>query len=339
MRARAGADRGAERALRAAGAGVVAEGSDEPAKIEAGQTAAEGIAIPRPPRGAQILAAVRHTRRLRGDGARGGDRPGAGELGRRGLFVEPTAALVWAAALMAQRHPALRGIDGDGPAWDEARWLASGSVVVPLCGSGLKSGGSDSDARAGRSTSSASRSGAPGEYDRNSDGSDSSSSTSRGRPVGSRNQVHPRVQQLLARPRHRVEHLARPASRSAGLGSRATDVLLDVDHPSPGPGRPAASGPCGSRASTRRRRTAARSRRRRRPRLRYGCTITWRPAASSSATCSRALGPRRRGGIGPCRSTPPRSCGLTTYSPAGGSHSSPGADERRGRRRRGTRPR
>jgi threonine synthase len=118
-----------------------AEGSDEPIEVEAGDTAAEGIAIPRPPRGAQILAAVRHTGGCVVTVPEEAIAPAQAQLGRRGLFVEPTAALVWAAALTSQRHPALRGIGGDGPAWDEARSLASGPVVVPLCGSGLKSAG------------------------------------------------------------------------------------------------------------------------------------------------------------------------------------------------------
>lgn len=116
------------------------EGSDEPAEVTAGQTAAEGIAIPHPARGAQILAAVRHTGGCVVAVPEEAIAPAQALLGRRGLFVEPTAALVWAAALMTQRHPAPQGLGGDGPAWDEARSLASLSVVVPLCGSGLKSG-------------------------------------------------------------------------------------------------------------------------------------------------------------------------------------------------------
>ena len=84
------------------------EGSDEPAEVTAGQTAAEGIAIPHPARGAQILAAVRHTGGCVVAVPEEAIAPAQAVLGRRGLFVEPTAALVWAAALMTQRHPAPR---------------------------------------------------------------------------------------------------------------------------------------------------------------------------------------------------------------------------------------
>jgi hypothetical protein len=53
--------------------------------------------------------------------------------------VEPTAALTWAAALLARDHPALADLAAPGDGWRRARELAAGSVVVPLCGSGLKS--------------------------------------------------------------------------------------------------------------------------------------------------------------------------------------------------------
>lgn len=115
-----------------------AAGATEPVPIEAGETAAEGIAIPRPPRGAQILAAVRA-----GDGcivevAEEAIAPARTELAGRGLFVEPTAALTWAAALIARNHPALEGAAARGRGWDRARELATATVVAPLCGSGLK---------------------------------------------------------------------------------------------------------------------------------------------------------------------------------------------------------
>jgi threonine synthase len=79
---------------------------------------AEGIAIARPARGAQILAAVRAT---------GGtivtvtdDQVHAAHaaLARAGLYVEPTSAVCWA-AIQAGAAPS--------------------SAVAPLCGSGLKS--------------------------------------------------------------------------------------------------------------------------------------------------------------------------------------------------------
>jgi threonine synthase len=112
----------------------------EPAEIEAGETAAEGIAIPRPPRGAQILAAVRASHGCIVEVPEEAIAPARTELAGRGLFVEPTAALTWAAALIARSHPGLAGLAGQGHAWDRARELASASLVVPLCGSGLKSG-------------------------------------------------------------------------------------------------------------------------------------------------------------------------------------------------------
>jgi threonine synthase len=84
-------------------------------------TIAEGIAIAAPPRGAQILVAVRASGgtvlTVEDDAiARAQDL-----LARQGLFVEPTAAATVAGAMA---------------------WLASdapGSVALPLCGAGLKS--------------------------------------------------------------------------------------------------------------------------------------------------------------------------------------------------------
>jgi threonine synthase len=101
-------------------------------------TVAEGIAVPAPPRGAQILAEVR---------AAGGAVLAVPEaaievaqrdLARRGLLVEPTAAVPWAAAL-ALRRGLPQVVSGRG-AWESAASLCAGVVVVPLCGSGLKSG-------------------------------------------------------------------------------------------------------------------------------------------------------------------------------------------------------
>jgi threonine synthase len=112
-------------------------GADQPAQIDARQTSAEGIAIPRPPRGAQILAAVRATDGCVVEVPEDAIAPAQVELAGRGLFVEPTAALTWAAALMARK--ALAGVAARGPGWERARELAARSVVVPLCGSGLKS--------------------------------------------------------------------------------------------------------------------------------------------------------------------------------------------------------
>ncbi|MBQ1112789.1 threonine synthase [Streptomyces sp. C3-3] len=84
-------------------------------------TLAEGIAIPRPPRARQILAAVR---------ASGGTfltvsedriREAQRDLAARGFYVETTGVACWAAVREGGR-------------------AALGSVVVPLCGAGLKTG-------------------------------------------------------------------------------------------------------------------------------------------------------------------------------------------------------
>ncbi|WP_254705797.1 threonine synthase [Streptomyces vilmorinianum] len=83
-------------------------------------TLAEGIAIPNPPRAAQILRAVRAT---------GGtfltvteDQLHAAQvdLARRGLFVESTGVACWAAVRATPQRPGL--------------------TVVPLCGAGAKTG-------------------------------------------------------------------------------------------------------------------------------------------------------------------------------------------------------
>jgi threonine synthase len=96
-----------------------------PAEIDGEPTIAEGIAIARPARGAQILAAVRDS---------GGtivtvtdDQVNAAHaaLARAGLYVEPTAAACWAALQAGLIDTSLRP-DG-GP-----------SAIAPLCGSGLK---------------------------------------------------------------------------------------------------------------------------------------------------------------------------------------------------------
>lgn len=95
-------------------------------EIAAHGTVAEGIAIARPARGPQILAAVRAT---------GGaiitvtdDQVHAAHacLARAGLYVEPTSAVCWA-AVQAGLIPATPRTDG------------LPSAVAPLCGSGLKS--------------------------------------------------------------------------------------------------------------------------------------------------------------------------------------------------------
>jgi threonine synthase len=90
-------------------------GLDVPAEIEPKQTAAEGIAIPNPVRGAEVLAAVRESGGRVVSVPETAIAPAARDLARRGLLVEPTAAVAWA-----------------------ARDQAIGATVIPLCGSGLK---------------------------------------------------------------------------------------------------------------------------------------------------------------------------------------------------------
>ncbi|GAA0986733.1 pyridoxal-phosphate dependent enzyme [Acrocarpospora macrocephala] len=101
-----------------------AAGLDEPGPVRPGRTLAEGIAIADPARGSRILAAVRDT---------GGAFVTVGEdeiaaasaaLAARGLWVEPTGAVSYAAVRR------LRGA--------ESPLLTGGPVVAPLCGSGLK---------------------------------------------------------------------------------------------------------------------------------------------------------------------------------------------------------
>ncbi|MDJ0339376.1 threonine synthase [Cryobacterium sp. PH31-O1] len=117
---------------------AVAQGLDAPVPVEGGATIAEGIAIAAPPRGRQILAAVRAT---------GGtviavtDRQTAAarqHLAAEGLYVEPTSAVCFAAVRAAADHT----YDADSPTWRvAATLLTAGSVVVPLCGAGLKAPG------------------------------------------------------------------------------------------------------------------------------------------------------------------------------------------------------
>lgn len=89
---------------------------------EAAPTLAEGIAIPQPPRARQILAAVR---------ASGGTfltvtedqiRYAQKDLAARGFYVETTGVACWAAVR------------------DSAAHVPQGSVVLPLCGAGVKTG-------------------------------------------------------------------------------------------------------------------------------------------------------------------------------------------------------
>ncbi|MGW3655836.1 threonine synthase [Streptomyces sp. NPDC005151] len=84
----------------------------------AAPTLAEGIAIPRPPRARQILAAVRESGGTFLTVTEDQIRTAQRDLAARGFYVETTGVACWAAV-------------GD---WTDR------SVVVPLCGAGLKTG-------------------------------------------------------------------------------------------------------------------------------------------------------------------------------------------------------
>jgi threonine synthase len=115
---------------------AVAQGFAMPAAVDGGTTIAEGIAIAAPPRGRQILSAVRATG---GTIVSVSDRQTSGarqELADEGLFVEPTSAVCFAAVRAAVDST----FDKASPTWAvAASLLTAESVVVPLCGAGLKS--------------------------------------------------------------------------------------------------------------------------------------------------------------------------------------------------------
>jgi threonine synthase len=101
-------------------------GATVPAELVGEPTVAEGIAIARPARGGQILAAVRDTGGAIVTVTDEQVNAAHGALARAGLYVEPTAAACWAALRAGLVDTSLRK-DG-GP-----------SAIAPLCGSGLKS--------------------------------------------------------------------------------------------------------------------------------------------------------------------------------------------------------
>jgi len=102
-------------------------GDDRPATEPTGGPAAEGVRIKAPVRGREIMRALRES----GGGAVEVDEPAILEateaLARRGLFVEPTAAVPVAAL------PAVLKLVGEGAARAQPP-----EIVVPLTGSGLK---------------------------------------------------------------------------------------------------------------------------------------------------------------------------------------------------------
>jgi threonine synthase len=107
-------------------AAAFVRGLPEPVPVTSGTTIAEGIAIARPPRGAQILAAVKDTGGTVVTVTDDQVRAAHTELARSGLYVEPTSAVCWAAF----RAGLIAAPSELGPA---------PQVVVPLCGTGLKS--------------------------------------------------------------------------------------------------------------------------------------------------------------------------------------------------------
>jgi threonine synthase len=110
-------------AVQAAGcaplAAAFAAGAPAPVGIEPRGTVAEGIAIARPARGAQILHAVRATGGAVVTVTDAQVHAAHAALARAGLYVEPTSAVCWAAI--------------------DAGLTGTADVVAPLCGSGLKS--------------------------------------------------------------------------------------------------------------------------------------------------------------------------------------------------------
>jgi threonine synthase len=114
-------------AVQAAGCAPLAQafaaGRDDVAAVPAEPTVAEGISIENPPRGAQILAAVRATGGSIVAVSDADVLAARAELAAQGLYVEPTSAVCFAAV----RAVGL-GADED-------------DVTLPLCGAGLKAPG------------------------------------------------------------------------------------------------------------------------------------------------------------------------------------------------------
>lgn len=115
---------------------AVAAGVDEPLSVLGAATIAEGIAIEIPPRGGQIMRAIRATGGTIVSVTDEQTQAARRELAAEGLFVEPTSAVCFAAVRVATDE----SFDSTSRTWAvAASLLTSSSVVVPLCGAGLKS--------------------------------------------------------------------------------------------------------------------------------------------------------------------------------------------------------
>lgn len=114
------------------------QGLDAPVAVDSTATIAEGIAIAAPPRGRQILRAVRATGGTIVSVTDEQTAAARRELAAEGLFVEPTSAVSFAAV----RAGVDQAFDAGSSTWAAAEsLLRCGSVMVPLCGAGLKSQG------------------------------------------------------------------------------------------------------------------------------------------------------------------------------------------------------
>lgn len=106
-------------------AGALAQGLLEPAPIAPGETVAEGVRIPAPDRGREIIAAARRTGTVAVAVSEEEILKTKQELCRTGFYVEPTAAVAPAALPKLVKS----GVIQPGE-----------TVVIPLTGSGLKTG-------------------------------------------------------------------------------------------------------------------------------------------------------------------------------------------------------
>jgi threonine synthase len=108
----------------------------EPVDVQ--PTVAEGIAIAAPPRGTQILAAVRGSGGAIVSVTDDEVLAGRAELAAEGLYVEPTSAVCWAAVRAATGSATSSPM---GRSWNRdlaMDLLRADDVIIPLCGAGLK---------------------------------------------------------------------------------------------------------------------------------------------------------------------------------------------------------